>query len=89
MRTSLIEIEQIENYLLKKGDIQDRLLTEATILTDPKWKENADWQSKSHNLIHLYGREKLKQEIKAIEWHLFNSTKHKSFQNKMRSIFKR
>lgn len=89
MRTSLIEIEQIENWLLKIGDIQDQLLVESKILSSPKWKENANSQSKSYDMVHLYGREKLREEIKTIEDHLFHSPKHKSFQNYILSIFKR
>ena len=89
MRTSLIEIEQLENWLLDQGDVQDRLVTEAKILSGTEWKEKAHWQSKSYDVIRLYGREKLRQEIEAVEHQLFHSKKYKPFQRTIRSIFKR
>lgn len=88
MRTSLVEIEQIENLLLKRGNIQERLLTEAKILSSPKLKEKLDWQLRTYDLIRQYGREQISQEIKEVEQTVFNSTKHSSFQSRIRSIFK-
>jgi len=87
MRTSLIEIEQIENWLLKRGDIQDRLVTEAKVLSNPALKVTADWQLKTYDLVHLYGRKKLQQEINAVEHQLFHSSKYQSFQHRIQSIF--
>jgi len=89
MRTSLIEIEQIENWLLEQGNVQERLVTEAKVLSNPALQEKVFWQSKSYQLIQLYGREKLLQEIKVVERQLFNSKKHKSFQQRIKSIFKK
>lgn len=89
MRTSLIEIQKIENWLLKRGDPQDRLVTEARLISSPEFKENARWQEKAYQLVHLYGREKLLEEINAIEYQLFHTSKYKSFQDRVRSIFKR
>lgn len=88
MRTSLVEVAQIEDWLLKRGDIEDRLVTEARVLSNPKLVEQTHWQLKSYDLIHQYGREKLRQEIKAVEFRLFRSSHFKSFQNQIRSIFK-
>lgn len=88
MRTSLIEIKQIEDWLLRRGDIKDRLVTEAKIISSPEIREKAEWQMKSYDLIRQYGREKFLQEVKAVEYGLFHSPKHKSFQNRIKSIFK-
>lgn len=88
MRTSLIEIEQIENWLLKKGDIQNRLVTEARVLSNAEWKNLSQWQAESYELIRHYGREKLRQEIKEVERQLFHSEKHTPFQKLIHSIFK-
>jgi len=88
MRTSLVEIEQIEDWLLKKGDIQDRLVTEGKILSNPALEVKAQWQMKSYDLIREYGRKKLLQEIKDVENSLFKSSRYKSFQIRIRSIFK-
>lgn len=87
MMTSLTETEQIEKYLLKRGDIQERLVTEARILSSPEVKEKAHWQAAAYDLAHLYGRKKLVDEIKAIEHKLFHTQKYRSFQDRIRSIF--
>ena len=89
MRTSLIEIEKIENWLLTQGDIQERLVTEAKVLSSSEWKGKAHAQAQSYELIRFYGREKLRREIRTIERHLFLSNKHKPFQDIIKSIFKR
>lgn len=88
MRTSLIEIEKIENWLLEKGDIQERLITEARVLSDSAWKDNAHWQSESYDLIGFYGREKLRQEIKEVERQLFYAKEHAFFQKLIHKIFR-
>lgn len=88
MRTSLIEIKQIENLLLKQGDNQERVITEAKVLLSSELKEKVDWQLKSYDLIRQYGREMLLQEIKAVEDSVFNNSKYSSFQSRIRSIFK-
>ena len=89
MRTSLTEIEQIERWLLQHGDIGDRLLTEAKVLSSPEMKEKAEWQAVTYDLVHQYGRQKLRDEIKAVEHKLFKTSKYQSFQDKIKSIFKR
>lgn len=88
MRTSLTETKQIENWLLRLGSTSDRLVMEARILSNPELQERVNWQSKTCDLAHLYGREKLREEIKAVENRLFSSSKHQSFQNRVSSIFK-
>ncbi len=89
MRTSLIETEQIEQWLLKKGNVQDRVVMEARLLSNPALRDKAQWQETAYDLVRQYGREKLLDEIKAVEHTLFNTPKYKSFQDKIRSIFKR
>ena len=88
MRTSLSEIRELEQLLLKEGRQEDRLLIEARILSSPKWAEDAFWQSRSYDLINSYGREKLREEIKAVEHQIFHTAPHRSFQARIRSIFK-
>ncbi|MEM7551474.1 MAG: hypothetical protein AAF363_17460 [Bacteroidota bacterium] len=89
MRTSLTETKRIEEYLLELGDVQDRLLTEARILSNPDLAGKAEWQSKSYELIRLYGSNKLRKEISMIEQKLFTDRRYHSFQHKIRAIFKR
>ena len=88
MRTSLIEIEQIECWLLKQGDIRDRLLIENKMLSRSEVLEKVSWQAITYDFVHTYGRKKIRDEIKAIEQELFHTPKYYSFQEKIQSIFK-
>ncbi|MEM7107160.1 MAG: hypothetical protein AAF519_02955 [Bacteroidota bacterium] len=89
MRTSLTEIERIENWLLKRGDVEDRLVTEARVLSGVEWKDKVRWQSTAYDLIQLYGHKKLREEVKSVEHQLFQTSKYRPFQNRIRAIFKR
>ena len=88
MRTSLIEAEQIENFLLHKGEISERLVTEAKVLTSPELRERVQYQKDTYALIHIYGREKLYAEIQRVEQKMFSNSRFKNFQNLIKSIFK-
>ncbi|UXP33353.1 hypothetical protein N6H18_05230 [Reichenbachiella agarivorans] len=89
MKTSWIETSQIENWLQQKGDVSERLVTEVKSMLSPQLSDKIHWQSKTYELVHLYGREKLREEIKTLEQELFTTAKHHSFQARIRSIFKR
>ncbi|MEL7004888.1 MAG: hypothetical protein AAFN93_19430 [Bacteroidota bacterium] len=89
MRTSLIEVQEIENFLMSRGEVSNRLLTEAKIMLDEEFKDKAKWQSKTYDIVRQYGREKLRQEIKEAEQQVFNSNRYRSFQHLIVSIFKR
>lgn len=88
MRTSLIKIQQLENWLLNQGDLPGRLVTEAELLIDHNLQEDAKWQRRSYELIRMFGQEKLHEEIQAVESSLFEDPKHYTFQSRIRSIFK-
>lgn len=88
MRTSLIETQQLEEWLLQKGEPSERLLTEAKIQIDSGLKEKAYWQAKTYEVLHLYAQEKLKNQIKEIENQLFSQPKYRTFQQRILSIFK-
>ena len=87
MRTSLNEIAEIENLLLKFGDPSDRLVTEAKVLSNPSFKDKTLCQSVAYELIQQYGRNKLLDEIKSVEERLFTTSKYRSFQKRIRAIF--
>ena len=89
MRTSLNEIRELEEWLFKKGDLTDRLMTEAKVLSNPEFQEKVKWQTQSYELVTAYGRQKLQEEIRQVEKQLFSSPKYRSFQDRIRSIFKR
>ena len=88
MRTSLNEAAELENWLLGKGDCSKRLVTEAKVIADPNLREIAEWQYRTYKLVRVYGREKLREQIEAIEHRMFTTNKFLSFQNLISSIFK-
>uniref|UniRef100_UPI0040492B8A hypothetical protein n=1 Tax=Fulvivirga sp. TaxID=1931237 RepID=UPI0040492B8A len=87
MRTSLTEIQEIDNYLLDHNPAQS-LVVDAKILVSPLFKDKVLWQKAVHELVKLHGREKLKAEIQSIEKKLLTAPKYRSFQERIRSIFK-
>lgn len=89
MRTSLIETEQIEANLLQRSDTGEALVFEAKMLLDPELKEKVQWQQRTYSLINLYGRNQLRQEIDAVHQKLFSQDQHKSFRQKIMSLFKK
>ncbi len=89
MRTSLNEIRQLDDWLIQKGAPQERLVTEARVLSNPEMKEKAKWQLATYQLVRRYGRDKLRKEIELIEAQLFNHPKHHSFQERIRAMFKK
>lgn len=88
MRTSLIEVQEIENYLLKTGEPGDRLVTEVRLQLNESIQTKAHFQAEAYSLIHHYGREQLRAEIKQVENQLFTHRKFRSFQERIKSIFK-
>ncbi|MEQ9299592.1 MAG: hypothetical protein RIF33_13550 [Cyclobacteriaceae bacterium] len=88
MRTSLIETKRIDDWLLGQDDPQEHLLMEVKLEISDALKEKVEWQKEVHGLIRSYGRKQLKAEIKSIEHRLFSSQQHRSFQDRVRAIFK-
>jgi hypothetical protein len=87
MRTSLIETEQIEAYLMRRSDPGDMLVFEAHLLLRPELSEKLQWQRETYQYIKNYGRDQLKQEIEAVHQQLFTQPQHTSFGQKIRQLF--
>ncbi|MFI5159698.1 MAG: hypothetical protein ACHQHN_00405 [Sphingobacteriales bacterium] len=87
MRTSLLEIEQIEAHLMLRSEPGDALVFEARLLLDPELKDKVLWQQKTYSIIRQYGREQLKSEIEAVHQKLFTGVEHYSFRQKIMRLF--
>lgn len=85
----MTETERLENWLLKKGAMGERLLTDAQIQLNPSLKENAKWQRFTYKLVQEYGRQELIEEIRSVEEKLFSNRKHKNFRERIRAIFRK
>ncbi|MEM8894485.1 MAG: hypothetical protein AAGC88_07905 [Bacteroidota bacterium] len=88
MRTSLIEIEQIEKWLYSQDDPQDRLLFEARLQLEPELAGNVKDQQLACELIRRMGRNRFRNEIKSVENRLLTNNRYRSFQERISSIFK-
>ena len=87
MRTSLNEIQQIDDYLFKYAGEADAILFEASLILEPALHEKMMWQQKVYDLITQYSRRQLKTEIKAVHQKLFSTPEHSSFAQKIRAFF--
>ncbi len=87
MKTSLTEIEQVENFLNGHMETGDRLVLEARLLTDPSLQSRVLAQQKIYQIIRHYGKEKLRAELELIHQHLFSDPKKITFRERILKIF--
>lgn len=87
MRTLLIEVKEIEQYLFKTGTAGDQLLFDAKQIIDPELKIKITDQQKVYQLVNNYGRKQLKAELQMVFQNLIASPVHRSFAQRIRSIF--
>lgn len=87
MRTSLIEIAQIESYLNAECSAEESVLFEAKMLLNKEWNEKVLLQKKAHRLIEEYGDRQLKNELELIHQRLFRQAKYRSFKEKVFQFF--
>jgi hypothetical protein len=87
MRTSLNDIQQIDDYLLQYAGKTDRALFEARLILQPALQESLLWQQKTYDIIRQHSRRRLKAEIESVHQHLFTESEHISFRRKIQKIF--
>ncbi len=87
MRTSLIETQEIEHWILNQGSSGEWLLTDAKLILNKEFKDKARWQEYTYELVGHYGRQKLREEIRSIEKQLFSSPRYSVFQKIIKNIF--
>ena len=89
MRTSLNNIQQIDDYLLQFAGKADRALFEARLILQPALQQDLLWQQKTYEIIKQYSRRQLKAEIESVHQQLFTEPEHVSFRRKVMAIFSR
>ena len=87
MRTSLNNIKLIDDYLFSKIPQGDKLVFEAKLILNPDLADGLLWQQQTHAIVNQYGRKKLKAEIENVHQQLFNDLEHKSFKQRILSLF--
>jgi hypothetical protein len=87
MRTSLNNIEQIENFIDGKMLIGDALVFQAKLLLDSNLRQHLHWQIRAASIINIYGRKKLCEEIENIHHDIFNSKSDHFLKNRITVLF--
>ncbi|WP_423148242.1 hypothetical protein [Rubrolithibacter danxiaensis] len=87
MRTSLNEIQHIENHLFGQLSGEEELLFQANLLINTTLEENKQAQQKSYQLINAFGRKQLKQELEGVHLKLFSEKRYKHFRQKILALF--
>ncbi len=88
MRTSLIELQQTEQYLQGAMGAGDRLVFEARLLTNPTLKMNMRFQQQAYKLLRLFHLKEVKREVAEVQQQLFTSDEHAAFRREVQSLFK-
>ena len=89
MKTSLNELQLIEDFLLLPNNEEDKVLMEARILLRPDLRESIGWQQKTYQLVHAHGRSQLREEIRQVHEKLFTAPEHSSFRKRIMRFFNR
>ena len=89
MKTSSTETIAIEQYLQGTQSPEDALLFEANLLLNPSLSDTVKHQQQTYALVQTYGRRRLKAELEAIHQRLFTEPAHRSFRNKVLSLFRK
>ncbi|MGK6351464.1 hypothetical protein [Parapedobacter sp. DT-150] len=88
MKTSLNELQWMEDGLLGHVSGEQRILFEAQLLLDPAFQEAARWQRKTYGIIRDHGRQQLRHELEHVHRELFTTLQHRSFREKVLAFFR-
>jgi hypothetical protein len=88
MKISWNDTRHIEQYLDQELSEEEKILFEAKLVLDPRFKLNVGLLKQIHSLIKLYGRRKMKAEIGKIHHQLFHNPEHIIFQQRIQQLFK-
>ena len=87
MRTSLNEIKLIDDHIFNRNFGGDALLFDAMLVLNPGLSQKVSEQKKAHQIVHQYGRKKLKAEIESVHQKLFNEPAQRGFREKVLNLF--
>lgn len=89
MKTSLDEMQRMEDCLLERASGEQRLLFAAKLLLNPVLREDAHWQQKTYRIIREYGRQQLQAELERAHQVLFTTPRHQAFRDRIFGFFRR
>lgn len=88
MRTSLVKLQEIEQFVLRTGEPGDALVFQARTIVDKDLINEVSLQKEAYALINQYGHRKLKAELEAVHQDLFTQPKYQRFRQKIMALFK-
>nr|WP_320021506.1 hypothetical protein [uncultured Draconibacterium sp.] len=89
MKTSQNNTRLIEKYLNGSLSPADRFLFESRLVIDPVLKRDFHFQKKTLQLIKMYHRERLKEELETLHQQIFNNPDKINFRLSINQLFKR
>nr|WP_319569539.1 hypothetical protein [uncultured Draconibacterium sp.] len=89
MKTSQNNTRLIEKYLNGSLSPADRFLFESRLVIDPVLKRDFYFQKKTLQLIKMYHRERLKEELETLHQQIFNNPDKMNFRLSINQLFKR
>ena len=89
MKTSQNNTRLIEKYLNGRLSPADRFLFESRLVIDPVLKRDFYFQKKTLQLIKMYHRERLKEELETLHQQIFNNPDKINFRLSINQLFKR
>lgn len=88
MMTSKNNTSLIEKYLNGDLSFADKLLFESRLAVDLELKKDFYFQKKTHRLLKMYHREKLREELESLHQEIFNNPDKINFQQSIYQLFK-
>jgi hypothetical protein len=79
----------LDDYNFHQQSEEVRLLTEARLLLSPELQDKLHWQQQVYELVQLYGRRRLKEEMEAVHEQLFTESRFEKFRSRIYRIFKK
>lgn len=87
MRTSLNEMQLLEAYLKNTLKPMEALTVDARLMIDKELSNNLMLQRQSYRLIRDYGRQTLREQLKAVEQTFIHKPQNKTLIQKIREYF--
>lgn len=86
MRKQLLEVQEIDQYLLQAMPAAHKLVFQARILTDSALQEKVRHQQEAHQLIRRIGREAQREKLALLHARLWETDE--AFRAEISAIFK-
>ena len=88
MRTSLNDIQHMEEFLSGNLSPEESLMMQARLLSEPALQLNMQAQKKVYAVIKAYSRKQLRTKLESVHRSIFQDPEKKEFRQKIYQLFK-